>query len=531
MRASRTNPGFNPALETMSRRRFLRMTGAGFAGAAVLGTLGCGTDQGGSGQGGAGTLIVARTGDVDTLDPHTATAFTTFDALELIYDSLLELDPEDLTVVPGLAKDFGFSNGGKTLTLGLQEGISFHDGTKVTSEDVRASLERILDEKTGAAARSYFLAIDEIVTPDETTVELRLSKPDASLTTALASLNAAIVPKKAVEAGTVERKPNGTSAFVFEEWNQGQSFNVKAFERYWGEGPYVDGVQIRVIPEESSVFAGLQAGNYHLGILTDPNVALQAQGSELEVKRVLTLDYHGVMLNGNRSPLDDERVRQAIACAIDRQQVIESAAFGEGKVTGPITSPAYQYDATAGLPYEPPDLDAARRLLEEAGHGDGIELNTIVMTGNYATAVDEAQSLKSQLEKIGVTLALEQLETNVYVDRWLAADFDAAVVRNGGSPDPHIMYDRYFTSEGTFKEVAGYGSDKLDDLMARGIAETDVEARKQIYEEFQEQLLKASPWVWVFRAYEYRVLQPNVEGFVPRADGSISTLKRAKLQS
>jgi peptide/nickel transport system substrate-binding protein len=530
VRARRASAELPLAFGKMSRRRFLKVTGAGLAGAALLGTVGCGGDQADSGEGGTGTFVVARTGDVDTLDPHTATAFTTFDALELVYDSLLALEPKKLTVVPGLAEDFKYSDGGRTLTLNLRKGLSFHDGSELTSEDAKASLERILDEKTGAAARSYFLAIDQIKIPDERTVVLRLSRPDVSLTTALASLNAAIVPKKGIEAGTIKREPNGSGAFVFEEWKQGQHFSVKAFKDYWGEGPYVDRVQIRVIPEESSVLAGLRAGNYHLGLLTDPNVALQAEGSNLEIERILTLDYHGVMLNGNRSPLDEEKVRQAIACAIDRQQLIDSAAFGEGKVTGPITSPAYQYDPTAGLPYDPPNIEAARRLLEEAGYGNGVELNTIVMSGNYATAVDEAQSLKSQLEKIGVTLNLEQLETNVYVDRWLEADFDAAVVRNGGSPDPHLMYDRYFTRDGNFRDVAGYYSDKLDDLMARGVTETDTDVRQRIYAEFQEQLLEASPWVWVFRAYEYRVLQPNVKGFVPRADGSISTLNRIKLQ-
>jgi peptide/nickel transport system substrate-binding protein len=112
----------------------------------------------------------------------------------------------------------------------------------------------------------------------------------------------------------------------------------------------------------------------------------------------------------------------------------------------------------------------------------------------------------------------------------LAADFDAAIVRNGGSPDPDLMYDRYFSKNGTFKVVAGYSSDTLENLMTRGVTETNPEVRKKIYAELQKELLEASPWVWVFRGYEYRVLQDNVEGFVSMADGSLRPLKQTRLR-
>ena len=100
------------------------------------------------------TLVVGRTGDVDNLDPHLATAFQTIDALELIFDSLTELAP-DLTVQPGLATEWSYNEDGTELTFTLREGVTFHDGTELTSEDVVASLERILDEETGAATRGF----------------------------------------------------------------------------------------------------------------------------------------------------------------------------------------------------------------------------------------------------------------------------------------------------------------------------------------------------------------------------------------
>lgn len=492
-------------------------TGTGATGAEGDG------DDGGSSE----TFMVARTGDIDNLDPHLATAFQTYQALELVYDTLFEFDA-DLNVQPGLAEDWEYSEDGTTLTLTLRDGATFHGGDTFDSADAQATLERILDEETGAVARANLLSIESISAPDETTLEFQLSEPDATLPSALADVNTSMLSADAIEADNVGSEPNGTGPFVFEDWTQGESFSVTANADYWGGAPSVAGVEIRVIPDESSVLAGLRADEFHLGVLTDPTVVTQA-GDDLTIERTPALAYHALMMNSSRDQLQDQAVRQAIACAIDRQEVIDSAILGEGEVTGPWTIPAYAGDPYDGLPCDGPDPEMATQMLEDAGVSTPIELNTIVMTGGYATAVNEAQALQSQLSAIGVELQLEQLETNVYVDRWLAGDFDAAVALNGGRPDPHLMYVRYFTSDGNLNEVAQYSSDELDQLFAEGKAETDPDARKQIYDQVATQLVEAAPWAWVFNGYEYRLLQPEVEGFTPTPTGSLKSLREVTL--
>jgi peptide/nickel transport system substrate-binding protein len=235
------------------------------------------------------------------------------------------------------------------------------------------------------------------------------------------------------------------------------------------------------------------------------------------------------MLNNERGPLGDQQVRQAIACAIDRETLVDNAVFGEGAITGPFTAPAWAGDPYDGLPCDGRDVEVAQQLLEDAGHGDGFTLETIVITGEYETAIDEAQAVQSQLSDIGVDLDLEQLETNVYVERWLEADFDAAVALNGGRPDPHHMYARYFTSGGNLNHVATHSSDSLDELFAEGLAETDEAARQEIYAQISRELLEASPWAWLFTGFEYRVLQPEVEGFTPMPTGSLKSLRQVQL--
>jgi peptide/nickel transport system substrate-binding protein len=485
-------------------------------------------DDGEEQAAGGGRLIVARTGDIDNLDPHLATAFQTYQTLELVYDTLFELTPE-LEVTEGLVESFEYDDEGTELTLRLRANVVFHDDSDLTSADVAASIERILDEDTGAVARANLTSITAIETPDDTTVVFSLSEPDGTLPAALADPNTAILSADAIDADTVGSEPMGTGAFAFENWDQGQAVLLSAHEDHWGEGPHVDEVQFRVIPDESSLLAGMRANEFHIGIMSDPSVVTQIDEGELTVERDPALAYRALMLNNERGPLGEQQVRQAIACAIDRQELVDNAVFGEGEPTGPFTAPAFSQDPYDGLPCDGRDVELAQQLLEEAGHGDGFSLETIVITGEYETAINEAQVLQAQLSEIGVDLDLEQLETNVYVERWLEADFDAAVALNGGRADPHQMYARYFVSDGNLNDVATHSSEALDELFAAGKAETDEDDRAEIYAEISRELLDASPWAWLFTGFEYRVLQPNVDGFVSMPTGSLKSLRQVQI--
>jgi peptide/nickel transport system substrate-binding protein len=153
------------------------------------------------------------------------------------------------------------------------------------------------------------------------------------------------------------------------------------------------------------------------------------------------------------------------------------------------------------------------------------------MTGGYVTAVNEAQSLQAQLSRLGVKLDLERLDTNAYVKRWLDADYDAAVALNSGSYDPSLMYVRFFARHGNLARPAGYGSARLDALLQRGGAETDPPARKAIFASLSRELLRSSPWAWLFSGYEYRVMQKGVKRFQLRPDGSMKSLRDTVLHA
>lgn len=468
-------------------------------------------------------FVVARTADIDGRDPATATAFQTVQTLGLVYDTLIDTDA-DGELQPGLATEWEVSEDGRTVTLQLRDGVTFHDGATFTAEDAKATLDRVIDPDTGSVVASNFANVEKVEAPDDTTLVISLARPDTALLNVLSQTGTSILDADDVEGGSVGRTVNGTGAFTWEEWKQGQKVTLTANQDYWDGAPSLRTVELRVIPDESSILSGMRAGSFDMGIVTDPSVANQVSEGDVQLISQPTLSYHVLQLNAQRGPLDDVRVRQAIACAIDRDQVVEQAYFGEAEVTGPITSPAYDYDATEGLPCDPPDVDTARSLLEEAGEGDGFTLDTIVMTGEYATASNIAQSVQGQLEEIGVTLELQQQETNVYVDKWLNADYDAAVALNGGSTDPYLMYGRYYGPDASLAKPAGLTDPGLADLLTEGNSTTDEEERQDVFGQLQAELLELSPWVWLQHNQSYYLLGSDVAGFEAMPTESLDNL-------
>lgn len=474
------------------------------------------------------TLVMAWATDATGLDPHKQTAFASIRLLELVYEPLVTLDA-DLQIQPALAESWAFSNDGTKLTFTLRAGAKFHNGSPVASGDVKASYERILDEATGAATRANFLSIESIDTPNANTVVFNLSRQDVPMLTAMTDLNAAIVPAGEIAAGTVGTEAIGSGPFQLDSWRPNELSSLTASADWWGEGPAIDGIEIRVMPDESAILAALRTGAIDFALLNDPLVAsLVAMESKLVLNRAPAISYHVLQLNASRPPLDNLAVRQAIACAIDRQQILDTASLGEGQVTGPLTIPAYAADTDDLFCYQR-DVDRAKALLAEAGHADDVTLTIIGARGEPPTAAAEAQVIQSQLGEAGITVEIEMLELNVYIDRWLKADFDGAVAHNGGRADPYTMYSRYWTRDGNLQKVSNYIDDTLDSLMAQGRVETAPAERQRIFAEFGSHLAEMAPWVWLYNGYEYTAQQPYVEGFVPMPNDSLYGLSRVSL--
>ncbi len=475
-----------------------------------------------------GVLIWGREVDAQGLDPHVQTAFSSLRLLDLIYEPLVRADP-DLNIIPALAESWEFSDDGLQLTFHLRQGVKFHDGSDFTAEDVVASFERILDEETGSAASSQLLSIESMEASDDYTVVLNLSLPDVPLVTALTSVNLVIMSSDVIANGDPTVDVIGTGPFVLDNWEAEQKTELSANTDYWGEGPYLDGIEIRIIPEEATIMAALRAGEIDFALFNDPLIAtLLIDQPGVVLHRTPDLSYHVMQLQPTREPLDKLEVRQAISCAIDRQEIVDVVALGEGQVTGPITIPAYQVPLEELFCYER-DLELARSLMAEAGLEDGFELEILVAVAEPPTALAEAQVIQDQLSDINIDVEIVSIEFGAYVDRWLAGDFEAEIGLNGGRPDPYPMYNRYWQHEARFSAVTGYIDDTLDSLMKAGQIETDPEARYEIWADFQRHLTEVSPWIWLYTGFNYSAHQSYVEGFTPTPTGYFFYLSQTTL--
>ena len=472
-------------------------------------------------------LTVGMTLDMDKYDPHTATGFGTIRVLGLSYGSLVEVGPK-LDIRPGLAASWGFNAEGTQLRLNLRKGVKFHDGSAFDATDVKASLERILDTNTKAAARANIATIKTITVVNPYRVVLDLTQANVPILAALDGVNMAMLSSDDITAGKVGKSVNGTGPFKFVSWEPGQTIKLTKNATYWNGAPKLDNVTFRIIPNEASILAALNSGAINFSVISSPDVAKQI-GSNLTLFKTPALAYMALQINARVAPFDKLGVRLAIQCAIDRSEVLKTASAGQGSVVGPITSPAYKSDTTA-RPCPTPDLEKAKKYLADAGYPNGLTIKTLVAPTQFAQASGIGQSLKAQLAKVGITMNLDIVDDSTFVSRWLAADFGTAIANNGGRIDPDTMYTRYFTSTGNLNKVAGYSSATLDALFAKGKATGSASVRKQVYSDVTKELENNAVWVWLFSPYEYRAMTKNVTGFIPLATGSLIELRKVDLK-
>ncbi|MEP3669970.1 MAG: ABC transporter substrate-binding protein, partial [Roseibium sp.] len=273
-------------------------------------------------------LQIAVVGSPSGLDPHIVTAFTSFQIIDgTIYEGLTALD-EELNIVPGLATGWDISDDKKTYTFTLRDGVNFHTGGAMTSEDVAASLNRVLNKETGSPLASRLAAVESIETPDENTVVLKLSAPSAPLLSSLTSI--AVVPAKyAGDTETLQRTPDGTGPFKMAGWKPNVAIELVANTDYWNDAaPKLDGVTYNIVPETATRQVGLNSGQYQMLPNIDGLTAMQFKGRPgIKTQETLELAYSLIGINVTRPPFDNPKVREAINYAINREDIVAAALF------------------------------------------------------------------------------------------------------------------------------------------------------------------------------------------------------------
>jgi peptide/nickel transport system substrate-binding protein/glutathione transport system substrate-binding protein len=464
-------------------RRTLLGGAAGAAGALLLprGALAAATPQRG------GTLNVCMIYNPAALDPVTGRNGPDFNTLLALYDGLTVLDPETLDPKPGLARAWTWKDP-RTLVLDLRENVTFHDGTAFDAAAVKFNLDRArTSERSNAKADASTVESVEVTGSHQ--VVLHLPQPNAALLTILADRPGLMVSPAAVKAakdGNIDRAPVGTGPFKFVSWQDNVRIELARNDKYWRSGlPYLDRLVLNIINEQQTALRSLIAGQNDMGLNLDIQLKAVADRSPSLVTTLVPDMYiWGAYLNFGRPPLDDVKVRQAVAYGIDRAAMNKVIAAGLD-IAGNGVIPNWHWACDPAsfdiYTYQP---DKARKLLAEAGHPDGIEIPMLGWSDQ--TSMQRQELAITQLAKAGIRVKLMP-----GTPQGTALDFfgphkkgAARLAGMGGYGDPSQQYDNLFGAKAFYNasgmELPGYRA-----LYEATLATTDREERKKAFAALQ----------------------------------------------
>ncbi len=353
----------------------------------------------------------------------------------------------DGSIVPGLAESWEISDDGLVYTFRLREGVKFHDGTTMDAEDVKFSLDRARGEESQNAQKALFSAISEVNVIDPLTVEIRLSQPNGNLLFNLAWGDAVIVAPESID--DIKTNPVGTGPFRFSNWVQGDRIEIVKNPDYWGTPARLDKATFKFISDPTAAFAAVMAEDVDVftGFPAPENLAQFEADPRFQVLVGSTEGETILSTNNKMPPLDDVRVRKAIAHAIDRQAIIDGAMFGYGTPIGTHFAPhnpAY-VDLTGLSQYDP---ELSKKLLAEAGYPDGFTTTLKLPPPSYARRGGEI--IAAQLAAVGIKVEITNLEWAQWLEEvFRGKDYGLTIVSHTepfdigiyARPDYYFQYD------------------------------------------------------------------------------------------
>lgn len=392
-------------------------------------------------------IVVAMQLEPPHLDPTSAAAGAIDSVLySNVFEGLTRFG-SDGSVNPGLAKSWDISEDGTEYTFYLNEGVMFHDGTAMDAEDVKFSLDRARAEDSANAQKALFSGITDVTVVDPMTVKVTLDGPNGSFLFNMAWGDAVIVAPESIE--TIKTAPVGTGAFKFSDWVQGDKIDLAKNADYWGAPAKLDTVTFRFISDPTAAFAAVMAEDVHAFVaFPAPENLPQFEADPRFQVLVGSTEGETILSTNNKMPpLDNVKVRAAVAHAIDRQAIIDGAMFGYGTPIGTHFAPHNPdyVDLTAGSAYDP---DMAKKLLAEAGYPDGFKTTLKLPPPSYARRGGEI--IAAQLRAVGIEAEISNLEWAQWLEQvFRGKDYGLTIVSHTepfdigiyARPDYYFQYD------------------------------------------------------------------------------------------
>ncbi|MBW9427212.1 ABC transporter substrate-binding protein [Enterobacter kobei] len=467
-------------------------------------------------------LRIGLGADPDMLDPHLARTYYGRFVFASLCDRLVDVD-EHLKVVPGLAKSWAWSDDGKTLTMDLREGVTFHDGEKFDAAAAKYNLDRALTLK-GSLRKSEISSVESVEVTGPMQIALHLKTPDAALLMQLTDRAGAMMAPDAAKKPDFAAHSVCSGPYKFDSRVSQDRIVLTRFDNYWNKDAYhFDKIIYLPIPDASVRLANLRAGDLDLteGIAASDVKTVEAD-SKLALAKVTGLGYQGITFNINNGkvpandPFRDARVREAFSQAIDRDalnQVVFEGLYTPANQAFSTVSPYH-----VNLPVPPRDVDKAKALLKAAGVTTPLTVNLLVP--NNPTSQQVGQVLQAMVAEAGFTLNLQMTEFATLLDRQQSGDYQLSFSGWSGRPDPDGSIYGFVHSKGTLND-GRYSNAQVDEWLTQARQSTDQAARQPLYDKVVKQLQTDMPIAYLY--FEPRIfgLNKRVQGFKPYPDGIV----------
>ncbi len=418
-----------------------------------------------------------------------------------VFEGLTRYNP-DGTIAPALAESWEISEDGSVYTFRLRQGVTFHDGTDFTADDVKFTLDRARAEDSTNAQKSLFAAIADVTVVDPLTVRVTLSAPSGGFLTNMAWGDAVIVAPESAE--TLATAPVGTGPFRFARWVQGDRVELERNPDYWGEAPALERATFKFISDPTAAFAAVMAGDVDaFPVFPAPENLAQFEADPRFRVIVGSTEGETILAINNAVPeLADQRVREAIAHAINRQEIIDGAMFGYGTPIGTHFAPHNpDYLDLTGLSDHDPER--SRALLAEAGHAEGLRLSLKLPPPTYARRGGEI--IAAQLRAVGIETEIENLEWAQWLEQvFRGKDFDLTIVSHTEPMDINIYArpDYYFQ----------YDNPEIQEVMAELDVTADPAERSELLKQAQRIIAEDFVNVYLFQLAKTGVANAKIEG-------------------
>lgn len=472
----------------------------------------------------AADLKIGLAEDPDVLDPDQARTFVGRIVFASLCDKLVDITPE-LKIVPQLATDWTWSDGGKVLTMNLREGVTYQDGTPFDAASVVANIERSKNLPE-SRRKSELTSIEKVEASGDHQVTFTLSAPDATLIAQFADRSGMMMSPTAFDKEGLDfgNNPVCSGPFKFAERVQQDRIVLEKYDGYWNADQiHFDKLTFLPIPDSTVRLANLRAGDLDMLERLAPTDAKSVKSdANLTYAQAVSLGYQGITINLSKGPKSDnplgknKLVRQAFSAAIDRDavnQVVFDGAFAPGNQPFPPTSPWYNQS----LPVEPRDIDKAKSLLKQAGV-DKVDVELVV--SNNPQSVQLGQVLQSMVSEAGFNLSIKATEFGTLLSAQSSGDYAADQIGWSGRVDPDGNIHAFVTCDGGLNDT-GYCNPEVDTLLNDARTSTDLDVRKQKYDAATAILNQDLPIIYLYHQTWIWALAKDINGFTPYPDGMI----------